>query len=142
VGYQQAERFGSPGGAIPDSPLRYAVPPTLRLNEWALDGEWTIGDEAASLNRPGGRIAYRFHARDVNLVMGASKKGSSIKFRVRVDGVPPRTAHGLDVDNEGNGIVSDPRMYQLIRQSGPISDRTLDIEFLDRSVDVFDFTFG
>jgi thiol-disulfide isomerase/thioredoxin len=79
VGYQQAERFGSPGGAIPDSPLRYAVPPTLRLNEWALDGEWTIGDEAASLNRPGGRIVYRFHARDVNLVMGASKKGSSIK---------------------------------------------------------------
>jgi thiol-disulfide isomerase/thioredoxin len=142
VGYQQAQRFASPGGAVPDSPLRYAPPSTLRLNEWALDGEWTIGSEAASLNRPGGRVVYRFHARDVNLVMGASKKGSPIKFRVWLDGVSLGTAHGLDVDNEGNGIVGDPRMYQLIRQSGPISDRTLVIEFLDRSVDVFDFTFG
>jgi thiol-disulfide isomerase/thioredoxin len=142
VGYQQAERFASPGGVIPDSPLRYAAPSTLRLNAWALDGEWTIAAEAASLNHAGGRVVYRFHARDLNLIMGASKKGSLIRFRVRIDGLPPGAAHGLDVDERGNGIASEPKMYQLIRQSNPITDRTFEIEFIDGSVEVYDFTFG
>jgi thiol-disulfide isomerase/thioredoxin len=142
VGYRQARGFASLGGAVPDSPLRYAVPATLRLNRWAVAGEWTIGAESASLNRGGGRIVYRFHARDVNLIMGAAKKASSVRFRVRIDGAPPGAAHGLDVDEQGIGTASEPRMYQLIRQPNPISDRTIDIEFLDSAAEVFDFTFG
>jgi thiol-disulfide isomerase/thioredoxin len=142
VGYEQAQRFASLGGAVPDSPLRYAAPSTLRLNGWAIEGEWTIGAESASLTRGGGRVVYRFHARDLNLIMGAAKKGSPVRFRVRIDGAPPGPAHGLDVDEQGSGTVSEPRMYQLIRQPRPISDRTFDIEFLDGAVEVFDFTFG
>ena len=142
VGYEQAQRFASLGGAVPDSPLRYGAPSTLRLNGWAIEGEWTIGAESASLIRPGGRVIYRFHARDLNLIMGAAKKGSPVRFRVRIDGAPPGPAHGLDVDEHGNGTANEPRMYQLIRQSNPIADRTFDIEFLDSSVEVFDFTFG
>jgi len=142
VGYEHAQRFASLGGAVPDSPLRYTAPSTLRLNGWAIEGEWTIGAESASLTRGGGRIVYRFHARDLNLIMGAAKKGSLVRFRVRIDGAPPGPAHGLDVDEQGNGTVSEPRMYQFIRQPRPISDRTFDIEFLDSAVEVFDFTFG
>lgn len=142
IGYQQAERFDSPGGAVPDSALRYAAPSKLRLNGWAVQGEWTIRGESAALIRAGGRIVYRFHARDLNLIMGASEKGKPVRFRVRIDGAPPGVAHGLDVDEEGNGTASDPRMYQLIRQPAPISDRTFDIEFLDSGVEAFDFTFG
>jgi thiol-disulfide isomerase/thioredoxin len=142
VGYERAERFASPGGAVPDSPLRYATPTTLRLNAWAVEGEWTIGAESALLIRAGGRISYRFHARDLNLIMGATKKGSPVRFRVRIDGAPPGAAHGLDVDEQGFGSASESRMYQLIRQPNPISDRTFDIEFLDSAVEVFDFTFG
>jgi len=142
VGYERAERFASPGGAVPDSPLRYALPSALRLNAWAVEGEWTIGAESALLIRAGGRISYRFHARDLNLILGATKKGSPVRFRVRIDGAPPGAAHGLDVDEQGLGSASEPRMYQLIRQPDPISDRTFDIEFLDSAVEVFDFTFG
>jgi thiol-disulfide isomerase/thioredoxin len=142
VGYQQAERFASLGGAVPDSSLQYAAPSTLKLNRWAIEGEWTIGAESASLGRAGGRVLYRFHARDVNLIMGGAKKDKPVRFRVRIDGQPPGAAHGLDVDEKGNGVANAPRMYQLIRQSQPISDRTFDIEFLDNSVEVFDFTFG
>jgi thiol-disulfide isomerase/thioredoxin len=142
VGYRQAQGFASLGGVIRDSALRYAAPAALRLNRWAIEGEWTIGAEAASLNRAGGKVVYRFHARDVNLIMGPTKKGSAVRFRVRIDGAPPGAAHGLDVDEQGNGITQEPRMYQLLRQQGPITDRTFEIEFLDSSVDVFDFTFG
>ena len=142
VGYDQAERFASLGGAVPDSRLRYKAPSTLRLNAWAIDGEWTIGAESATLGRTGGKLIYRFHARDLNLVMGPGQGGSPVRFRVRIDGAPPGAAHGLDVDEQGNGTVSDPRMYQLIRQPKPISDRTFEIEFLDTAVEVFDFTFG
>jgi thiol-disulfide isomerase/thioredoxin len=142
IGYAQAASFASPGGAVQDKPHGYAVPALLRLNEWALAGDWTIGPEFATLNRAPGRIAYRFHARDVNLIMGPSAHGAPIKFRVLIDGKPPDTAHGIDVDAQGNGTLSEPRMYQLIRQPGPISDRLFEIEFVGPGAEAFDFTFG
>jgi thiol-disulfide isomerase/thioredoxin len=142
VGYEQAQHFASPGGAVADSPLPYAAPRTLRLNQWAIAGDWTVGAESAALNRAGGRIIFRFHARDLNLIMKPSKNGRPVRFRVRLEGAPPGTAHGLDVDDEGNGTVSEPRMYQLIRQPGSISDRTFEIEFLESGAEAFDFTFG
>ena len=102
-------------------------------------GNWTIGQEAARLNETGGRIAYRFHARDVHLVMGPA---SPVRYRVRIDGKPPENDHGLDVDENGNGIATQQRLYQLIRQTQPIVDRTLEIEFLDPGIEAFAFTFG
>jgi Thioredoxin like C-terminal domain len=113
------------------------------LNEWALVGDWTIGSEAASLNGASGRIVYRFHARDLNLIMGPAARGSSIRFRVRIDGAPPGSAHGFDSDTQGNGTVTnEPRMYQLIRQPGPIAERLFEIEFAAAGVAAYDFTFG
>jgi len=142
VGYEQAEYFASPGDAVRDNAQLYTAPAQLRLNEWALVGNWTIGAEAAALNGANGRIVYRFHARDVNLIMGPAARGTPVRFRVRIDGNPPGSAHGSDVDEQGNGTVSDPRMYQLIRQPGPIADRVFEIEFLGPGVAAFDFTFG
>ena len=142
IGYEQAESFASPGGAAPDKPHVYAAPAVLRLNEWTLVGDWTIGPEYAALNRAPGRIAYRFHARDVNLIMGPSAHGTPIKFRVLIDGKPPGAAHGIDVDEQGDGTLSEPRMYQLIRQPGPISERLFEIEFVGPGAEAFDFTFG
>src|SRR5215471_15414402 len=142
VGYQRTENFASPGGAAPDKPRVYAVPAALRLNHWAISGDWTIGKEALALDKPGGRIAYRFHARDVHLVMGPAARGTSVRFRVLIDGRPPGAAHGGDVDEQGNGTVSEQRTYQLIRQPKPIADRQFEIEFLDAGVEAFDFTFG
>ena len=120
----------------------YERPARLRLNEWALSGDWTVKNEAVALNKPGGGIAYRFHARDVHLVMGPAAPGTSVRFRVLIDGAPPRAAHGVDVDEQGNGAVSEQRLYQLIRQSKPIADRQFEIEFLDPGVEAFAFTFG
>jgi hypothetical protein len=114
----------------------------LRLNQWALAGEWTVGRQATLLNTANGRIAYRFHARDLHLVMRPAARGASVRFRVLVDGQPPGPAHGLDVDDQGNGTVSEQRMYQLIRQSPPIDDRLFEIEFLDPGVEAYAFTFG
>ena len=142
VGYGQAESFTSPGGAVRDKPHVYASPSALQLNEWALVGDWTIGREYAALNHAPGRIAYRFHARDVNLIMGPTVGGTPITFRVLIDGKPPGAAHGIDVDEQGNGTLSEPRMYQLIRQPGPISDRLFEIEFVGPGAEAFDFTFG
>jgi thiol-disulfide isomerase/thioredoxin len=142
VGYERAEYFASPGDAVRDRPHVYAAPSQLRLNEWALGGDWTIGPEAASLNGSTGRIVYRFHARDVNLIMGPAARGTSVRFRVRIDGEAPGTAHGIDVDAQGDGAVSEPRTYQLIRQPGPIADRVFEIEFSGPGVKAFDFTFG
>jgi thiol-disulfide isomerase/thioredoxin len=142
LGYEQAEFFASPGGAARDKSHVYAAPSLLRLNEWALVGDWTIGPEYAALNRAPGRIAYRFHARDVNLIMGPAVHGTPIKFRVLIDGKPPGTAHGVDVDEQGDGTLSEPRMYQLIRQPGLISDRLFEIEFVGAGAEAFDFTFG
>jgi thiol-disulfide isomerase/thioredoxin len=142
VGYGRTERFASPGGAAQDRPHFYAVPDRLSLNHWALLGNWTMGQQATVLNRPNGRIAYRFHARDLHIVMAPSAQGMPVRFRVLVDGRPPGRGHGLDVDDKGNGTVIEPRLYQLIRQPQPIADRQFEIEFLDPGVETFAFTFG
>jgi len=112
------------------------------LNDWALSGDWTVKRPAAALNKPNGRIAYRFHARDLNLVMGPAAPGTSARFRVLIDGQPPGAAHGVDVDEQGAGTVAEQRVYQLIRQPQPIADRQFEIEFLDPGVEAFSFTFG
>ena len=142
LGYLQAENFASPGGAEPDERRGYAVPDRLRLNEWALDGEWTVGRRAAVLDEAGGRLAFRFHARDVNLILGPPTRGASVPFRVLVDGDPPGDAQGLDVDQEGNGSVTQQRLYQLVREPGRIEDRTFEITFPEPGVEAYCFTFG
>jgi len=114
----------------------------LRLNEWTLAGDWTLGSKAVALQKPDGKITYRFHARDVHLVMGPAGRGASARFVVRLDGQAPGTAHGADVDEQGRGVVAEQRTYQLIRQQRPIVDRQFEIEFLDPGVEAFCFTFG
>jgi thiol-disulfide isomerase/thioredoxin len=141
VGYARAEHFAS-GGLDLDRRGLYKAPARLSLNEWALAGEWTIGKQATVLGSPNGRIVFRFHARDLHLVMGPSKPAQTVRFRVSIDGQAPGPAHGLDVDENGNGTVMSPRLYQLIRQPKPIVDRTFAIEFLDAGVEAFSFTFG
>jgi thiol-disulfide isomerase/thioredoxin len=141
VGYGRAEHFVSPGGAVLALPHRYE-PGTPRLNEWGLVGDWTIREEEADLLAKGGGIVYRFHARDLHLVLGPGRDGKPVRFRVTIDGVPPGASHGSDVDPDGNGTVTDQRIYQLIRQSGPIADHTFEIRFLDPGVQAFAFTFG
>ena len=118
------------------------LPARLRLNDWALSGDWTVKKETAVLNKPNGRIAYRFHARDLHLVMGPAAPGTSVRFRVLIDGQPPGAAHGIDVDEQGYGTVTEQRLYQLIRQPKPIVDRQFEIEFLGSGVEAFAFTFG
>ncbi|HEY4381907.1 MAG TPA: thioredoxin-like domain-containing protein [Acidobacteriaceae bacterium] len=142
LGYQQAVNFASPGGTARNKPHVYEAPAHLALNHWALTGDWTAGKEAVSLNRPSGRIQFRFHARDVNLILGPATRGSTAKFRVLVDGQSPDSSHGVDTDSQGNGTVIEQRFYQLIRQQGPIVDRFFEVEFLDAGVEAFDFTFG
>ena len=142
VGYQRTENFASPGGARRDKPRVYAVPQRLALNHWALSGDWTITQGAVVLNKPNGRIAYRFHARDVHLVMGPPSGKGPVRFRVLVDGKPPGAAHGTDVDDQGLGTVTGQRLYQLIRQPKPIASRTIEIEFLDSGAEAYAFTFG
>jgi thiol-disulfide isomerase/thioredoxin len=142
VGYQRTENFASPGGAVLDKRHVYAAPARLRLNHWALSGDWTVEKQATVLNQANGRIVYRFHARDLHLVMGPAARGHAVPFRVLIDGQPPRAAHGVDVDDQGNGTVIGQRLYQLIRQPRPIDDRQFEIEFLDSGVEAFAFTFG
>jgi len=142
LGYERTQNFASAGGAVLDQPRMYAVPARLRLNEWALSGDWTVKRETAALNKPNGRIAYRFHARDLHLVMGPAAPGTSVRFRVLIDGQPPGAAHGIDVDEQGYSTVSQQRLYQLIRQPNPIADRQFEIEFLGSGVEAFAFTFG
>jgi thiol-disulfide isomerase/thioredoxin len=142
VGYDRTERFSSPGGSQLDRRRVYAAPARLALNQWALAGEWTMGRQATVLNNANGRIVYRFHARDLHLVMGPPRQGSPVRFRVTIDGQPPGSAHGLDVDAAGNGTVVEPRLHQLIRQPKPIVDRQFEIEFLDAGVEALAFTFG
>jgi thiol-disulfide isomerase/thioredoxin len=142
VGYERTENFSSPGGAKPQKRNEYALPAQLKLNHWALSGDWTMGREAIVLNKAGGHITYSFHGRDLHLVMGPAVRGTSVRFRVLIDGQAPGPAHGVDVDEQGNGTVTEPRMYQLIRQPGAIIDRQFEIEFLDSGVEAFSFTFG
>jgi hypothetical protein len=142
VGYERTENFASPGGAVLAKSRVYAAPAQMKLNHWALSGDWTMEKQATVLNKPNGRIAYRFHARDLHLVMGPAAEGTSVRFRVLIDGQPPGAAHGIDVDDQGNGTVTEQRLYQLVRQPKPIADRQFDIEFLDSGVEAFAFTFG
>jgi thiol-disulfide isomerase/thioredoxin len=142
VGYERTENFASPGGAVLDKGRVYTAPAKLKLNQWALSGDWTVEKGLTVLNKPNGRIAYRFHARDLHLVMGPETRGAPVRFRVLIDGQPPGAAHGIDVDVQGNGTVTEQRLYQLIRQPKPIADRQFEIEFLDSGVQAFAFTFG
>jgi thiol-disulfide isomerase/thioredoxin len=142
VGVERTANFASPGGPVAGKARSYAVPRRLMLNHWALAGDWTMQRQAIRLNQPNGRIVHRFHARDVHLVMGPAEHGTKVRFRVLIDGKPPGVAHGIDVDEHGNGIVSEQRLYHLIRQPQPISDRRFEIEFLDPAVEAFAFTFG
>ena len=114
----------------------------LHLNEWGIGGSWTVGREEATSNEPNGRIAYRFHARDLHLILTPPAAGNEARFRVTLDGQPPGDVHGLDVDEQGNGAVSEPRLHQLIRQSGNITDRLFEIQFLDPGAAALCFTFG
>ncbi len=142
VGLARSTGFASPEGASFNESRAYTLPPRLYLNEWGLDGNWTIGREEAVTNEPNGRIAFRFHARDLNLILEPPASGTSARFRVTIDGEPPHGAHGLDVDEKGDGIVSETRLHQLIRQHGSITDRQCEIEFLDPGVSALCFTFG
>jgi len=142
VGYNRSEKFASPGGAARDKSGVYSVPTQLGLNQWGLSGEWTVAPDKVGLNKANGRISYRFHARDLHLVMGPEARGKTVRFRVLIDGQPPGSSHGFDVDEQGNGTVTDQRLYQLIRQPAPITDRLFEIEFIDPGVEAFVFTFG
>jgi hypothetical protein len=142
LGYGQSSGFASDSGATHDRPRTYAAHPSLSLNTWDLAGTWTVARHAVVLAEPGGRIAFRFHARDVNLVMGPLVKGTSVPFRVLLDGEHPTGEVGTDVDADGRGVVAQQSTYQLIRQTGPIRDRLFEIEFLDAGVEAYCFTFG
>jgi thiol-disulfide isomerase/thioredoxin len=141
LGLARSEGFASPGAAAAGEPKEYAVPPRLHVNEWALAGRWTFHDEDALCNEANGRIAYRFHARDLHLIL-TPPAGRAARFRVLLDRGAPGAAHGLDVDEEGNGAVSEPRLHQLIRQEGAVTDRLFEIEFLDPGAAALCFTFG
>jgi hypothetical protein len=141
LGYEQAQNFASPGGAELDEPRTYVAPDSLRLNHWALAGDWTIERGASVLDRADGRIAFRFHARDVHLVMAPRARGTTVPFGVLLDGEAPGDAHGLDIDEQGHGTLGQPRLYQLIR-GGAVTDRTFEIAFLEPGVEAYVFTFG
>jgi thiol-disulfide isomerase/thioredoxin len=142
VGYRQSTGFAQEADAGFDEPRLYTPPARLPLNYWGLSGNWTVAEHAAVLNERGGRIAFQFHARDLNLVMGPSSHGASIPFRLFLDGELAQDAHGSDVDPDSSGMVSDQRTYQLIRQPGPKADRLFEVEFLDAGVEAYCFTFG
>ena len=142
VGYQRTKNFASPGGVKPDRRHHYASPSQFVLNQWALVGDWTMGSQALVSSTPAARIVDRFHARDLHLVMGASRRDSRVRFRVTIDGRPPGPARGVDVDEGGNGTILEQRLYQLIRQPKPIVDRQFEIEFLDGGSEAYAFTFG
>jgi thiol-disulfide isomerase/thioredoxin len=142
LGYGRSAGFASPERARLDEPHAYPQPSRLRLNEWAPSGTWTLAQHAAASNEPGGRIAFQFQARDVNLVMGPSARGASVPFRVLLDGAEPGATHGFDIDEQGNGTLADQRLYQLIRQPGPVNERLVEIEFRGAGAEAYCFTFG
>jgi len=142
LGSARTQNFSSPEKPRNARPGNYTLPAHLTLNHWALAGNWTVSGDAVRLQQANGRIAYRFQARDVNLVMGSGTPGHPVKFRVLIDGKPPEQAHGTDVDARGFGESSEPRLYQLIRQHGPIVERLFEIEFLEPGAQAFSFTFG
>jgi thiol-disulfide isomerase/thioredoxin len=142
IGYQQAERFVSSKRVSHDSPRTYYAPRELSLNQWGLSGHWNIGSRSGVLQSLPGKIVFRFHSRDLHLVLGPSKDGKPVRFRVTLDGAEPGSDSGTDVTADGNGEVREYRLYQLVRQKGSVKDRTFEIEFLDSGVQAFSFTFG
>jgi cytochrome c biogenesis protein CcdA/thiol-disulfide isomerase/thioredoxin len=141
IGYDRSDRFVSPGGVVQDKSHTYAAGEP-QLNDWSLSGKWTIGEERAQLDERDGSIVYRFHARDLHLVLGPSTAGNKIRFTVTIDGKAPGDAHGMDADAEGNGVVTTQRLYQLVRSPGTVTDHTFEIRFLDPGVQAYAFTFG
>jgi len=142
IGYSRAENFASPGGEAQDKPHTYAAPVQPALNDWGLTGKWKVGGEHATLTTADGGIVYRFHARDLHLVLGPNQDGKPVRFRVSIDGAAPGASHGSDVATDGTGTVTGERLYQLVRQSGDVKDHTFSIEFLDPGVEAYSFTFG
>ena len=142
VGYNRAQNFASPQSVTQDATAGYTLPANPQLNDWGLQGQWNIGGEEAVLSAAPGQILFRFHARDLHLVLGPAAGNRPVRFRVLIDGAAPGADHGADTDAQGNGTVTGIRLYQLVRQSGPVRDRTFTIEFLDPGVQVFSFTFG
>jgi cytochrome c biogenesis protein CcdA/thiol-disulfide isomerase/thioredoxin len=142
IGYRRAEGFSSPGGFAQDRARSYGLPPSLQLNAWALAGTWNVDAEKAALGVAPGRIEFRFSARDLHLVLGPDAAGKPVRFRVTIDGVAPGSSHGADIDANGDGVVREQRLYQLIRQSGSVTEHTFSIEFLDPGVQAYAFTFG
>jgi cytochrome c biogenesis protein CcdA/thiol-disulfide isomerase/thioredoxin len=141
IGFGRIENFVSPGGVVAGAGHLYSAG-APQLNQWGLTGNWTIGPENARLNQPGGGIVYRFHARDLHLVLGPGRTSEPIHFRVTIDGAAPGNDHGADVDADGRGVVNGERLYQLIRQDGEIKDRLFEIQFLNPGVQAYAFTFG
>ncbi len=142
IGYERAQDFASPGGLNHDKPQQYQAPGEINRNQWALDGRWRDAGQIATLLSPTGKIVYRFHARDLHLVLGPARTGSPVHFRVTIDGKVPGADHGMDIDADGYGTVTEDRLYQLIRQHGEIQDRIFEIEFLGPGVQAYSFTFG
>ena len=142
VGFQRTEHFVPETGLVPDKVAAYSPPAELALNDWSLDGKWNVGSERATSSAPSSRIVYRFHARDLHLVLGPGADGKPVRFKVLIDGKAPGDAHGTDVAPDGSGSVNSQRLYQLVRQSGSVTDRTFSIEFLDPGVSAYAFTFG
>jgi cytochrome c biogenesis protein CcdA/thiol-disulfide isomerase/thioredoxin len=142
VGYSRQQNYASPQEIAADTPQKYTLPAHLAQNQWGLEGKWEVADEHASLTSAPGAIAFRFHARDLHLVLGPGANGEPIRFRVTIDGAAPGANHGIDTDENGNGVVNGYRLYQLIRQQGGVQDRTFEIQFLDPGVQAFAFTFG
>ncbi len=142
IGYQRAQNFASIGGIAESRPRKYEIPGALELNQWALAGEWVVDPEKAVLHSAPGKIAFRFYARDLHLVLGPAADGRPVRFRVSLDGAPPAAAHGSDTDEQGGGVVREQRLYQLIRQGSDVREHLFSIEFLDPGVQAFSFTFG
>ena len=141
LGYERSDEFASPNGATREERVAYELPERLRLNQWALAGEWTVGREKVVLNQADGSIAYRFHARDAHLVLSPGAR-EPITFRVLLDGEAPGPSHGVDVDEDGNGLLREGRLYQLVREHDTVRERTLEITFLEPGAEAYVFTFG
>jgi thiol-disulfide isomerase/thioredoxin len=141
LGYRRSSRSALSDGAAVDASRAYVLPSKLRLNQWGLGGQWTVGAESVVLDRPGGSIAHRFHARDAHVVLSSSSR-EPIPFRVLLDGNAPGSSHGVDVEAAGDGVLKEGRMYQLVRQQGPVHDRTIEIQFLEKHAEAYAFTFG
>ncbi len=141
LGYAKLARLASPEAVKKDAPQRYSTPATLKRNDWGLQGEWLLSEQAAAAQGPGGAISFRFYGRDLHLVLGASN-GKPVRYKVTLDGVAPRAAHGMDTDAQGNGVINEQRLYQLLRLPGELGEHVFSIEFLDGGAEAYAFTFG